>query len=280
MILTSLPLLDQVCFALSCQYVFGCLLSSLKSQGLELSQLFPREKYPRLCRNVEKKPRVQFLRRLENERWKCCCDCWTLHPQFAHVQLDEEDYCVDCQKMHDRHCFGAGLCMPHAGQVEICPCLTISFRDMLQLIKISCSPTSKSVDYGDVFETTTSKNFFEHRCDVKHPVMDAQVTTTLEIYNASLYVKSKFQFVFSGDHSSKVVARSSLCPHKNPSAWLRRFFDEAGSDFSGWLSVQETSSIDIFPYSPYLLHGFELRFMRSLGGSEWPNEDWNLYRCN
>lgn len=278
MILTSLSLLDRGCFAMSCQYVFGCLLSSLESQELKLSQLFPREKRPQICPNVEEKPRVQFLRRIENERWKYCCDCWILHPQFQ-IKLDDKTYCFDCQKLHNRYCFGSGICMPYAGQVEICPCLTITFRDMLQLIKEASSPNQERLDQNSVFQRR-DYSCLEHSCVVKHPVMDAQVTTTLRGNESNFEVMSCFQFTVATDHSSEGVTPSSFCPHKDPSAWLRRFFDEAGSNFSGWPSAQALSPIKVEQQYSYLPHTFGMTFKRNLGSSKWPNENWNRHRCN
>jgi len=124
LILTFLSTPDQICFSLSCKYVLNCFRSSLKAQGMQLAQLLPPEEHSIICPNVGTKPRIHLLRRLENDRWKYCCECWTLHPQST-LKTHQEPYCFQCQTIHGQNCSNHGICMAYAGEVDICPCLTV-----------------------------------------------------------------------------------------------------------------------------------------------------------
>ena len=134
--LLSVP--DQICLSLSCRYFYSCLLSLHDGQKVHLTQLHPSETRPRLCSNVniEKRPRIQLLRQLENNRWKYCSECWNLHRPYAWYGSSWFFWRLS-QKL-DRFCYAAVYgrheCMPYAGEVDICPCLTITFCDKQHLM--------------------------------------------------------------------------------------------------------------------------------------------------
>ncbi|OJJ35366.1 hypothetical protein ASPWEDRAFT_506779 [Aspergillus wentii DTO 134E9] len=124
-----LPVLDQVCFALTCKHFYAYFRAYLNNRKLFLPDLF-RETRLILCRNVdiESRARTQLLRRLEDANWKYCFQCWTLHPHSA-WQHPKGKSCLDCQQLNGRRC------MPYAGIVDLCPCLSITKCDQVYLIK-------------------------------------------------------------------------------------------------------------------------------------------------
>lgn len=89
LIFAFLSIPDQICFSLSCKYLFACLQSSIEQSsikreavlGMQMPHLLPPETRPVLSRHAKKRPIVQLLHRLENTRWKFCSECWTLHPR-------------------------------------------------------------------------------------------------------------------------------------------------------------------------------------------------------
>jgi hypothetical protein len=121
-ILTYLTEPDQVCFSLSCKYLFACFHFFLQAHDLQLAQLLPPEKRQKLCPNVEKRPRIKLLHQLENSRWKYCSACWSLHPHSAWQdprwtwRSYRKPCCFECQPLH-----GQNECMAYAGEGEVCP---------------------------------------------------------------------------------------------------------------------------------------------------------------
>lgn len=69
-ILMLLYLPDQICFALSCKFIFTCSQSLLKWSKVPISQILQSN----ACFNIP------LLCQLENDRWQVCRWCWHLHP--------------------------------------------------------------------------------------------------------------------------------------------------------------------------------------------------------
>ena len=69
-ILMLLYLPDQICFALSCNYIFTCAQSLAKRSKEQISRI--------LWYNPGHN--MQLLYQLENDRWQVCRWCWHLHP--------------------------------------------------------------------------------------------------------------------------------------------------------------------------------------------------------
>lgn len=130
-ILALLPTPDQICFGLSCRYIFACLDRYLKTQGVKLRQLLPPEERVMLCPNAKEKPRIQLLLRLNNDRWRYCHDRWTLHPDALCHARPQRPCCFKCYFLKANF-----KCMPYAGKVDICSCTSITFREKLHLIQL------------------------------------------------------------------------------------------------------------------------------------------------
>lgn len=121
-----LHIADQICLAVCCKSYYYFFRSLLEMRDLNLSQLL-RETRPVFCLNVEvkKSERVQLLRQLENAKWKFCFGCWNLHPLSAWKQ----DSCWKCDEIRGRRC------APCNGLVNLCPCLTITKLNQVELIR-------------------------------------------------------------------------------------------------------------------------------------------------
>ncbi|KAH8692109.1 hypothetical protein BGW36DRAFT_363120 [Talaromyces proteolyticus] len=112
---------DQVCFFISCKLLFNLFNSTYKEFT------FPRHlhiKIPHLCLNWPDIPRNMLLIRLENTRWVFCSACLKLHPrkEFDRLSLREPSL--------------KRRCMVWAGIVDLCPCLSLTFRDREQLVQL------------------------------------------------------------------------------------------------------------------------------------------------
>ncbi|PYI00347.1 hypothetical protein BO78DRAFT_330276 [Aspergillus sclerotiicarbonarius CBS 121057] len=276
MVFAFLPVQDQICFGLSCKYIFTCLNSYLETHQIQLRQLLPREERVMLCPNVKRRPRIQLLLRLENDHWRYCSDCWTLHPHSTWLALQslwkglQRRSCSECQLLQGQMC-----CMPYAGKVDICPCVSITFRDKLHLMQM-CKDARKVVppgtkNYNDnALLPPGSSQLLEnlrHECNfTDHPFISIRVKTEFWIIGKSMGLCVLNHYKFETRHETPSTSLKSLltCPHKDTGNWVRRVFHEGGSSFTGWDKNRSTR-----PYT------FKITTLRNLGNSKWPNRAWS-----
>ncbi|KAL1968892.1 hypothetical protein VTN77DRAFT_1253 [Rasamsonia byssochlamydoides] len=131
-IATLLPPLSRLCFALTCKYFLELIdcsgtlrRSSQCRRPTDFYSLSPyRYILPTRTCNVFPSEWWQFLRQLENSRWRCCSGCLKLHPTS---EFTAEELAKNAEK---RICiFG-----PCVGVVQLCPCLNLTFRDKRKLV--------------------------------------------------------------------------------------------------------------------------------------------------
>jgi hypothetical protein len=170
--------------------------------------------------------------------------------------------------------------MPYAGEVEICPCLAISFRDKLHMVdKISRlynSGGSPLYHYDGVFkEVPNTWQALSHDCTFEdHPVMNVEVKIIIRADRLKIFVQTQYVFNPTSDEIPLGIKSPLMSPQKDTATWLGKFFDEAGSSFSGWHSAT-TFSCTILER-----HSWTINFTRCLGDEAWPNKDWNSHRRN
>jgi hypothetical protein len=260
---------DQICFSLSCKHLFACLHLYLKTQeqGIQFSQLVPRERrLGMLIPCAQMLPGIQLLLRLENDRWKFCRECWSLHPHSTWRALQANGRMLLRQVPSDYHqiCFCETCYLRYAGEVDICPCMTITFRDKLFLIE-KCrqvmEPTAEGRrKYFQAFDDQpnfgTVHGGIWHVCSfTDYLCAKVKVITVFmgSFDGTSLYVSNRYRFTFrrqrqpdnidtdiddnSSSHQTLTTPWLACSPPspKSSRAWLEKFFhEEAGSSFLGW----------------------------------------------
>lgn len=282
------------------QIFFAYLQSSLEPKGKQLRELLPPEKRPILYPSARRslRPIVELLQQLENNRWKYCNECWSLYPhsKWRALQLirglRKKPYCSECHLLRGRFCY-----MRYTGEVEICPCLTITFRDKLHLMA-SCKYARElgheecEYHYDCVLYHQSNGKLnkkLEHECTfADHPFAKLRVLTLVLVKEGpvSLYVRNIYQFEISHEPGpSRTLPSSmkaaSMCPHKDAGNWLAMLFAEAGSNFRGWgrkdLLYPE---FNMWYTSGWESTGdkrrtFEIRACRDLRDGQWPNKIWD-----
>ncbi|RAL01925.1 uncharacterized protein BO80DRAFT_47253 [Aspergillus ibericus CBS 121593] len=288
----SIP--DQICFGLSCKYIFTCLNSYLETHQKQLRQLLPPEKRVLLCPNVKRRPRIQLLLQLENNHWRYCDDCWTLHPHSTWRTVQsvrrhlQKRYCSECQLLFQRQI----RCMPYAGKVDICPCVTITFCDKLQLMQL-CRDARRVVPPGTRYSNNNATlppgsnqphEKLQHECTFAgHPLIAIHIKTEFLIVGKSRRLCVISHYTFLARHEAPSMSLQSLlpCPHKNIGNWVRRILSEGGSSFTGWDKDRSTRCFNCKQggwtrsrngEGPYT---FKLSTLRNLGNSQWPNRAWS-----
>ncbi|KAI9924861.1 hypothetical protein MW887_006718 [Aspergillus wentii] len=263
-----LPVLDQVCFALTCKHFYAYFRAYLNNRKLFLPDLF-RETRLILCRNVdiESRARTQLLRRLEDANWKYCFQCWTLHPHSA-WQHPKGKSCLDCQQLNGRRC------MPYAGIVDL-------YNPIGSEVRNERTEYFDGLFYHDTRFGRKDRNI-RHECTVDvHPQVKLQIRTALGmcLWNngVCLSVHNTYKF-----HSiSGILPWRGICPHKEPLKWLERFFNDIGSSFVGW----NKDNYDVLVPRYFSCHlvwrkvaeagVFEVTVIRRLGNMKWPDRYWD-----
>lgn len=300
-IFTFLSIPDQICLSLTCRYLYACFLSFLDAQKLHFHQLLPPETRPMLCRNVdtEKQPRIQLLCQLGNSRWKYCSECWNLHRHSAWHAPWFIWGSKEPRYLYSPLLYGRYGCMPYAGKVDICPCLTITFRDKLSLMETIKSVQEKIHDgyeyYYDniIYHQSFSelRKFIGHNCTfTSHPLAKVQINTEFFVdkEDQTLCVVNRYQFEILRENVSQMLSSGmkapSMFPFKDTGDWIRRFFNEAGSSFAGcrenryfgsFICFRETSRRGNEP-----IYSFHIIVKRNLGHDKWPDKIWVCNRRN
>ena len=291
MILPTLAEEDQVCFSLSCKYFHNCLLSFLRTEKLQLAQprLLPRDTLPILSPHVNKEPKIDLLRRLQNENWEYCHDCQILHPKPSSIDT-QSGFCSSCKGHCDIPCSCGGRCMPFAGMVALGPCLIISFCDKLAIMHETLDRIGREFDFvPSVYRKSELSATLHHECSVNHPTVDAHLRTSIKggvrDSESHMIIRSKYEFKFSHERFLLPFKAESMCPPKDIKDWLRQFFAEAGSSFSGWCCRQSDVPITSLPdvevsVSTKEKHTLVVSFSRDLGSWGWPDEFWTHHRLS
>ncbi|KAJ6140135.1 hypothetical protein N7471_006621 [Penicillium samsonianum] len=271
LIYEQLPALEQIFFALTCKDLYTHFVSFLKTKDPDhVKLLIPREKRPPIYRNaeLEKRPRIQLLRQLENERWKSCVVCMNLHPRSAFEpskHSNKGSHCYKCRVLH-------GIdCIPFAGLVDICPCLSIAFNERQLVEAMVSSMEAREPLFPEDFTRNSYAMRISHECKVGHFYAEVGIVTKLYMEKAikvdgqptSLHVHNTYTFEFSEEFSG---VSGGICPHKETNKWLRQFFIDAGLDYSAWGA--KASPMVTEP------HVFKVSTMRDLGYRNWNKRGW------
>lgn len=134
-ILTYLPLEDKACFIITCSHFYFQYQVFLNDKSLRecrpidmsgnFDTLTKRPKVIYRKGSVTARPKIKLLRRLENENWKLCFDCWKLYPTIKSADTETgTDANADSPTKP---------CMSNAGIVELCPCVNLTFTDCINI---------------------------------------------------------------------------------------------------------------------------------------------------
>jgi hypothetical protein len=284
LILAFLSIPDQVCFALTCKSLLAAFQFFLEGEKLSLSRLLPRESRLALASNVDERPRVKLLHQLEDDRWKYCPDCWALHPPSAcRPPRDRATHSI-WQIPHSADILRP-ICMPYAGEVDICPCRRITFRDKQYIM---AKPDPSKVSAADLSRILCYREFCSpasHECTLtEHPKHVIQVETTLWVCEKTqaLLVLNRHRInswpvstqpptlSFTEEDTPKSPLPDVLCfSQKTVRKFLQSLYEESGSSFVGWnKSPLCQLRLDVSDL------GVSVSVVRSLGKDEWPDRIW------
>lgn len=265
LILSHLSVPDRICFALTCRCAYGYYISFLEFQGLQTFPLFPTIKRP-MPPDFEMEPQPieeqSLLFRLQTSRWKYCSGCWKLHRPSAWRRPPSLPLQESQRKL---------ACMPYAGRIELCLCSTITFPD---------------VRY---FLTSRRYCWFGHECIFEaHPHARVTISSGLGKTGTKIVLGTRYKFFFGLAESSPFTREklsSIAASTRKAKHWLRKFFNEAGSSFTGGQDIEcvdaYLTSVGVIIYGrDESLPALCIHIERDLGNGRWRDIKWKRNCCN
>lgn len=280
LILGTSPIQDAICLALSCKFTLALYIRMLDAFGRPGKLSHP---VTFLAVNMIPWARIQFLRRLQNRRWKFCAQCWMLHPRSAWSIkpfwiLDHKVCSYGCHTLGRRKCF-----LPYTGEVDMCPCSRINIHHKLRLISLCHQELRHSgADMQHLVNDGCSRiEMLVHRCTFdKSPVADVhiQVSVSLDCQDQSLRMRTRLLFDFTKSTPSQLEEFRNRRSAISVGMWVERFFYEARSSFGEGMSwppprwlFSRRHSWSVNDEGP-----LAITLTRNLGKRVIPSLDWDL----
>ncbi|PGH13417.1 hypothetical protein AJ79_03696 [Helicocarpus griseus UAMH5409] len=147
--------------------------------------------------------RWRLLRRLEDERWKCCSGCLKLHPveEFAREELEkgaDERKCV----------FGKGV-----GVVALCPCKTMTVREKGRMIRELAATSA---------EAEKAEGHCWHECSYTYDSAKVSVKITPRLELGELVLDFRYYIEGKILPGNLRLVRRTACPHSSLYVLLRK----------------------------------------------------------
>lgn len=267
---------DQICFALSCRGIYAIYIQQ------KALNFVPSSRLESAIHGID------LRLRLQNKHWIYCTQCslphwhsmWHTIRSFLGLNHKHPNCRPSYQVWHRP---------PFTGQVDICPCFSMTFYKHQLYTYLCRNPNSVSQDLQKYILTGPNigcdEKFvdFTHKCIfTNHPLVEARIKTTFWFDEASktFRVLNRFKFDISKAGSSHLGpfgrTSSNLCLHKDTKGWLQDFFRLSKSNFH--INTQDHSWCQWLGWdTPYI---FEIILHRNLGNSKWPDRRWKSHCHN
>ncbi|KAI9933061.1 hypothetical protein MW887_007532 [Aspergillus wentii] len=224
---------SQVSLALTCKLLLQTINADnklQKSKKLQDSNTFYHTKtldpWSLFCTH-----RWALLLLLEDDKWRCCADCSSLHPhkEFPSAELDKP--------AHERKC-GLGM---SAGYIDLCPCYRLTSRKLWKLFTQLKTGVNRPM-----LGWTTDGVRFSHTCQHSQEwwSIDMTVTLGLSIDKSEVYVNTNYSMPAIIMHSPKLRATVpfSCCRRANV---LQRLVDMTRIDYDINFGLRRASLANI-----------------------------------
>lgn len=170
LVFPHLPLLSQVCLALSCNWLYRIFGHVLQHESLAWPKMTRNPELP-LALNQLDHPRNQLLFLLEDDCWLYCAGCLKLHPRSRFNELPAHPV--------------NRKCVYKTGIVDLCSCLSLTMFDRIRLeksiLKGRMDPSLPRA-IRDALQLTGSRKQrrLVHRCSIDDQE-DAHITLAMTI---------------------------------------------------------------------------------------------------
>lgn len=216
MVASFLPLDSQACLALTCKTFLGVFSSVLRDKELRFPRAFYDEPKHRSL-STATNARNRLLYRLQDKRWVYCAMCMMLHPAC------EFNWRQRARRAKKR------CCMRWGGIVDICPCINLTFRGKLRLMKrlqeMEMSKEGNGTGYvkdkSDMgpWKFSVDKQgrpYLRHECSITdHPWARVSILVNPAVRAGRLLILSRYTIRTRPIAMPKHMAPLVCCPHRN-----------------------------------------------------------------
>ncbi|KAK2797917.1 hypothetical protein FQN50_009013 [Emmonsiellopsis sp. PD_5] len=236
----NLDPISKLSFALTCKGLLATIDPDKQLQRSRPFQVVFETLNPKCCPDDKDKeailgtPRWKLLKTLEDERHKCCSGCLKLHPvnEFSAEELAKGP---DERK-----------CGEKAGIVSLCPCVAMTFRDKVKLLKglrkfamlQGCEGKKAVAAVSENLKTGVFKSW--HECKFAYRGAIISLRHTPVYMNGQLGIHSNYIVTTKCPFLDLKRIRRTLCPHNSMHMQFQKIQPEDAQRKKNW-----TSSCDI-----------------------------------
>lgn len=216
LISAQLDPLSEACLALTCKRMLLISGAALVSQGLRFQNDFPPLFHHYRSSQSFESERWKLVQRLEDEggRWLACSACLKLHPRAAFAARE-----LKCSPT-------ARVCNlgEHAGLVDLCPCIKLTFLDKEKLVKILKDRELLSRLPSSIFGSRNyDERYLWHSCTASY----GSTELIIEIYpelneQDKLIIRTEYRMKMDANMLGKRNSTSPRlgCAHRSLDLWL------------------------------------------------------------
>ncbi|KAL5342154.1 hypothetical protein BJX70DRAFT_357082 [Aspergillus crustosus] len=226
LIIPRLPLVSQVCLALTCKPLYKLLHSALDDKQLAWPKYLASP--PSKAYNQPPLPRNELLLKLEDTRWLYCRDCLKLHPHshFCLVQASVPS--------------STRYCILGVGVADLCACVALTYTNGVQLASwiqtgVPSQMLPRNICQQFRLQDLDTTRILIHKCSVTSQP-DAFLTFTAKVSltaDRRLIITTRYTVYWSEPHKNpgtfyfheryrppNDTEAPFLCPHIHGLAWL------------------------------------------------------------
>lgn len=208
--LTALP---EACLALTCRRLFAISAPILESTCLRFTRDFAPLFHHYRNEHSFVTPRWQFIKLLEDSKWRACSKCLKLHPREAFASKELK------HKAERRTCSLGEL----AGIVDLCPCKKLTFRDKADLVDLLKVRQRSVAAMTEQFGDRVNQLFCWHSCVTTYGASELRVALYPELdHEDNLVIQTSYRLLTKAGHLGREEHMTTRfgCAHRSLDLWL------------------------------------------------------------
>ena len=206
---------SEACLALTCKGLFAISRPILNAESLRFNRDFARLFHHYQDYESFGGARWQLLTLLEDRKWRACAKCLKLHPrkEFSSRELKRAP--------EGRTCNLGNL----AGIVDLCPCIKLTFRDKLDLIRLlqKRRDLTRALAASTINNGVSEKPFSWHSCTEKYGSTELKIEIFLELDGKDrLLVRTEYELIMNPGQLGTVQHMTARlgCAHRSIDLWF------------------------------------------------------------
>lgn len=214
LISAELDPLSEACLALTCKRLLLISGTSFRSECLQFKNDFAPLLHHYRASQSYATERWKMIERLEDRRWLACSKCLKLHPRMAFPAKELRS------SPTARACNLGEL----AGLVDLCPCIKLTFRDKVNLVKILKDREVLNQMPSAIFGSRGyDERYLWHSCTMTYGSTEFKIDIYPELNDAEqLIIRTEYR-MYTAPHTlgkQQHISPRFGCAHRSIDLWL------------------------------------------------------------